>query len=156
MPGAEPALPVEELEAIYERILASEIVVRSKAPAAAAATSAPAPGRGGINNGAAAGAARGSRLAAALGWPQLARPWRGLGGWDKQRGADAERRLILELAEKEVARAALSGNVWHSATHAEHARPMLQVGGKPVSLKQPPACDHCAISCNQARGCVVS
>jgi hypothetical protein len=118
----EPVLPVVELEGIYGRIVASEIVVRGEGPTAGALSGAPS--GGGAR--AAAAAAR-NRLAAAAGWTQLSRPWRALGGWDKARGVDAERKLIMEMAEKEVARAALSGNVWHSATHAEHARPMLQV-----------------------------
>jgi brefeldin A-inhibited guanine nucleotide-exchange protein len=121
----EPALPVAELEGIYERIVGAEIVVRGEAPSAAAAAGAAA-GAGGAR----ATAQARNRLAAAVGWTQLSLPWRALGGWDKAKGVDAERKLVLELAEKEVARAALSGNVWHSATHAEHARPMLQVAGR--------------------------
>jgi hypothetical protein len=31
------------------------------------------------------------------------------------------------MAEREVVRAAASGNVWCSASHPEHVRPMLQV-----------------------------
>lgn len=33
------------------------------------------------------------------------------------------------MAEREVVRAAASGNIWCSASHPEHVRPMLQVGG---------------------------
>lgn len=38
-------------------------------------------------------------------------------------------RYLQEMAEKEVVRAAASGNIWCSASHPEHVRPMLQVGG---------------------------
>lgn len=38
-------------------------------------------------------------------------------------------RYLQEMAEREVVRAAASGNVWCSASHPEHVRPMLQVGG---------------------------
>jgi hypothetical protein len=34
---------------------------------------------------------------------------------------------LQEMAEREVVRAAASGNVWCSASHPEHVRPMLQV-----------------------------
>lgn len=33
------------------------------------------------------------------------------------------------MAEREVVRAAASGNLWYSASHPEHVRPMLQVAG---------------------------
>lgn len=115
--GMQPVLPANELEAIYDRIVASEIIVRGESTPGSAA-----------NQSAKAAAAARTRLAAAMGWTQLNLPFRSLGGWDKQRGADMERRFILETAEKEVAKGAVSGNLWHTATHAEHARPMLQVG----------------------------
>lgn len=37
------------------------------------------------------------------------------------------RRYLQELAEREVVRAAASGNMWYCASHPEHVRPMLQV-----------------------------
>jgi hypothetical protein len=37
------------------------------------------------------------------------------------------RRYLQELAEREVVRAAASGNLWYCASHPEHVRPMLQV-----------------------------
>jgi hypothetical protein len=39
-----------------------------------------------------------------------------------------DRRYLQELAEREVVRAAASGNMWYCASHPEHVRPMLQVG----------------------------
>ncbi len=98
-----------QVEAIYDRIVSSEIVMRDESVAAAA--------RGQQQQ-----QQQRHRLAAALGWARR-------GGWDKQRGADAERRAMMEMAERELAKGMLSGNVWHSAQHAEHVRPMLQVGG---------------------------
>jgi hypothetical protein len=47
--------------------------------------------------------------------------------WDKQHGVDVERRRLLERTRELVARGLGAGNLWHSASHAEHARPMLQV-----------------------------
>lgn len=47
--------------------------------------------------------------------------------WDKQYGVDVERRRLLEATREAVARGLAAGNLWHTATHAEHARPMLQV-----------------------------
>jgi hypothetical protein len=119
--GMEPVLPAAEVEAIYDRITAQEIVVRGDGPSSNGAASA---------NGAAPAAHRAAarnRLAAALGLTQLALPFRALAGWDKAKGVETERRHLMELAEKEVARAAMGTNVWHTATHAEHTRPMLQV-----------------------------
>ncbi len=46
--------------------------------------------------------------------------------WDKQHGVDVERRRLLERTRELVARGLGAGNLWHSASHAEHARPMLQ------------------------------
>jgi hypothetical protein len=51
--------------------------------------------------------------------------------WDKQYGVDVERRRLLEVTREAVARGLAAGNLWHTATHAEHARPMLQVRGHP-------------------------
>lgn len=47
--------------------------------------------------------------------------------WDKQHGVDVERRRLLERTRELVANGLGAGNLWHTATHAEHARPMLQV-----------------------------
>ena len=121
--GMEPVLPAAEVEAIYDRITAQEILVRGDGPssngavAASANSAAPAAQRAAARN----------RLAAALGLTQLALPFRALAGWDKAKGVETERRHLMEFAEKEVARAAMGSNVWHTATHAEHTRPMLQV-----------------------------
>lgn len=48
--------------------------------------------------------------------------------WDKQHGVDVERRRLLEATREAVSRGLAAGNMWHTASHAEHARPMLQVG----------------------------
>ncbi len=51
---------------------------------------------------------------------------RGGGGWDKQHGVSVERRRLLARTREAVARGLLASNLWHSASHAQHARPMLQ------------------------------
>lgn len=47
--------------------------------------------------------------------------------WDKQHGVGVERARLLEATRDAVARGLAAGNLWHTASHAEHARPMLQV-----------------------------
>lgn len=47
--------------------------------------------------------------------------------WDKQHGVGVEQARLLERTRQLVARGQSVGNLWHTATHAEHARPMLQV-----------------------------
>jgi hypothetical protein len=48
--------------------------------------------------------------------------------WDKQHGVAVERRRLLEFTRQMMAAGgAVAGNIWHTATHAEHARPMMQV-----------------------------
>jgi hypothetical protein len=131
--------------------------------AAASAAAAPPPAAGGAapagqqqRRGAGAGSSprggggessRRARLAAAVGLGQLAAPlWAG-NTWDKQHGVDVERRRLLEHTKELIAgtppRAAdgagaaapggAAAAVWHTATHAEHARPMLQVCGGAVA-----------------------
>lgn len=60
-------------------------------------------------------------------------PYRSGAVWDKQHGVDVERRRLLERTRDLVANGLGAGNLWHTATHAEHARPMLQVS-LPVPL----------------------
>lgn len=40
---------------------------------------------------------------------------------------DVERERLLAHTRETVAKGLASGNIWHAATNAEHARPMLQV-----------------------------
>jgi hypothetical protein len=47
--------------------------------------------------------------------------------WDKQHGVHVERDRLLAFTRDAVAKGLMSGNFWHTATNAEHARPMLQV-----------------------------
>jgi len=47
--------------------------------------------------------------------------------WDKQHGVDVERERLMAHTRDAVAKGLASGNMWHAATNAEHARPMLQV-----------------------------
>eukprot|EP00775_Hariotina_reticulata_P004220 gene4220-4469_t len=121
--GMYPVLPVHKLEEIYERVVREEIVVRGEV----------------LSNGTGSAMSRAStrnRLAAAMGWTALLQPFRALAGStskvgkaDNSSNAVAQRRYLQEMAEREVLRAAASGNVWCCASHPEHVRPMLQVGG---------------------------
>ncbi|KAK9804748.1 hypothetical protein WJX72_003264 [[Myrmecia] bisecta] len=72
------------------------------------------------------------RLAAALGLTQLMMPFRAGPVWDKQHGVDIERKRLLDHTRLLVAKGMAAGNLWHTATHAEHARPMFQVSGDAV------------------------
>ncbi|KAF8064597.1 BIG3 [Scenedesmus sp. PABB004] len=119
--GGAPALPAGQLEEIFDRIVRDEILVRGETPNRDLASA-----RTSTRN----------RLAAAMGWTALLQPFRALagnGGGGAARGgkdnAQAHRRYLQEMAEREVVRAAASGNVWCSASHPEHVRPMLQAGG---------------------------
>ncbi|BDA49435.1 probable Brefeldin A-inhibited guanine nucleotide-exchange protein [Coccomyxa sp. Obi] len=122
----EAILPPAELETIYGRILANELVVAAEDPPA--------------SGGAAAGGGRprrqsrlqGKRLAAAMGMTQLTLPFRSGAQWDKQHGVGVERERLLARTRDAVARGLLAGNLWHTASNAEHARPMLQVSGEAI------------------------
>ncbi|WIA18888.1 hypothetical protein OEZ85_003561 [Tetradesmus obliquus] len=118
--GMSPVLPAGQLEEIFDRVVRDEILVRGEAANRDFASS-----RTSTRN----------RLAAAMGWTSLLQPFRALAGGSSsgRSGRDssnqAQRRYLQEMAEREVVRAAASGNVWCSASHPEHVRPMLQVGG---------------------------
>lgn len=77
-----------------------------------------------------------------MGWTSLLQPFRALAGTGITKGgkdnALAHRRYLQEMAEREVVRAAASGNIWCSASHPEHVRPMLQVRCGGV---------HCVVVC---------
>lgn len=47
--------------------------------------------------------------------------------WDKQHGVGVERAELVARTRDAVARGLQAGHFWHVATHAQHARPMLQV-----------------------------
>jgi hypothetical protein len=72
---------------------------------------------------------RRAKLAAAVGVTQMVLPFWSGATWDKQHGVDVERKRLLEFTRQMVAASggAVAGNIWHTATHAEHARPMMQV-----------------------------
>jgi hypothetical protein len=73
-----------------------------------------------------------------LSWPAnyvpISAACRSLGAWRQQDAAaiNAEHKQIWELAQREVARGAAGGNIWHTASHAEHARPMLHASGSSI------------------------
>lgn len=49
--------------------------------------------------------------------------------WDKQHGVDMETKRLVNHTRQLVAQGQpLGSNLWHTALHAEHARPMFQVG----------------------------
>ncbi|GLI68912.1 hypothetical protein VaNZ11_013463 [Volvox africanus] len=136
----EPALPVRELEGIYDRIVAKEIVVRS-APAGGAGRGSAGGTTGGKRGGGGRGGA-GNKLAAALGLRALVAPFRSANGVDRKQVSNAERQRqqMMELAELAVARGGDSGSTgpclsatWHSCTHAAHTRPMLTVSGETLT-----------------------
>ncbi len=129
----EPALPVPELEGIYDRIVANEIVVRGNAPGATVGGKGK-KGPGGNSN----------KLAAALGLRILTAPFRIFGAGGDKAVSDEERRRqqMMEVAELAVVRGSAGGaggpaspragglaNLWHTCTHAQHTRPMLLVSG---------------------------
>ncbi|KAF6256772.1 hypothetical protein COO60DRAFT_1627056 [Scenedesmus sp. NREL 46B-D3] len=119
--GMGPVLPMGQLEEIFDRVVRDEILVRGEAS---------------NNDFASSRTSTRNRLAAAMGWTSLLQPFKALAGGSSsgRSGRDsssnqAQRRYLQEMAEREVVRAAASGNVWCCASHPEHVRPMLQVGG---------------------------
>ena len=47
--------------------------------------------------------------------------------WDKQHGVDVERQRLLTQTRDLVNKGLQADHLWHTATHADYARPMLQV-----------------------------
>ena len=47
--------------------------------------------------------------------------------WDKQHGVDMEHARLMQHTKDVVAKGQLAEHMWHSASHVEHVRPMLQV-----------------------------
>ena len=47
--------------------------------------------------------------------------------WDKQHGVDVERQRLLAQTRDLVNKGLQADHLWHTATHADYARPMLQV-----------------------------
>ncbi|KAI8114546.1 hypothetical protein M9434_002668 [Picochlorum sp. BPE23] len=74
------------------------------------------------------------RLAAATGLSKLVAPFHPGNSWDKQYGADQERMEMdkLSMQISTFSSAVSEKEMWKTATHAEHARPMLQVAGDPI------------------------
>jgi hypothetical protein len=105
----EPTLNAEELEAIYDRIVANQFVVRDAVHGAASEES----------------KSWHMKLAANLGLTQLTAPMRPSG--PRRRNLGAEKQKVLAMVERAVKSSAAAGNMWFVATHAEHTSPMLQV-----------------------------
>jgi len=150
----EEILPAEEVQQLYRRIVEEEIKVRKSAvhdvvgnKAGNGVTNNLSSGRSSNNNTNNNSTKRGdssrrARLAAAVGLTQLAAPFWAGASWDKQHGVDVERQRLLELTGQLLSASGSStgtglrintvpgsGTMWHAATHAEHARPMMQVSG---------------------------
>lgn len=108
-------LPVVELEAMYDRISAEEIQTARCRP--------------GLTTKQEEAIAQHRNLASAVGLTQLALPFRSGRIWDKVRGAQIEHEHLLALTQKAMRSDAVDADLWFSATHTEHARPMLEVAG---------------------------
>jgi len=147
----EEILPAEEVQQLYRRIVAEEIAVRKSTVHGGAAhgagnglnnTTNSSNNKSAINSTKKGDLSRRARLAAAVGLTQLAAPFWAGASWDKQHGVDVERQRLLELTSQLLSTPGAgtgirivvpgSGTMWHAATHAEHARPMMQVSGVAV------------------------
>lgn len=68
--------------------------------------------------------------------------------WDKQHGVGVERAELVARTRDAVTKGLAAGHLWHVATHAEHARPMLQARKpfRPTCLlsSKPKKTWHCA------------
>lgn len=127
-------LPPDEIKALYRNIVAEEIVLLGGEGVAAAA---------GAGTGSAPGSAskgkkgkEPGKLAAAVGLGQMSGPFWAGNAWDKQHGVDVERRRLLEVTAQLFDNSPGGGagaSLWRAATHAEHARPMMQVCGGAVA-----------------------
>lgn len=51
--------------------------------------------------------------------------------WDKQHGVDVERQRLLAQTRDLMNKGMQADHLWHTATHADYARPMLQVIAPP-------------------------
>ncbi|DBA73285.1 hypothetical protein WJX77_003623 [Trebouxia sp. C0004] len=118
----QPILPEDEIAQIYQRILETEIEVAGGTQAQA---------DGGADS-KAGSSAQNLKLAAAMGLTQLMLPFRTGATWDKQHGVDVERQRLLAQTRDLVNKGLQADHLWHTATHADYARPMLQVSGEAV------------------------
>lgn len=118
----QPILPEEDIAQIYQRILDTEIEVAGGTQAQ---------GSGGQDS-KASSSAQNLKLAAAMGLTQLMLPFRTGATWDKQHGVDVERQRLLAQTRDLVNKGLQADHLWHTATHADYARPMLQVSGEAI------------------------
>lgn len=114
-------LPTEELLALYERITAQEIAVPTSMASSSALPSRPGSSQGPANS------SKGVKLAAAVGLTQLVQPFWSGASWDKQHGVRVERKRLEDFANQVLEFGRSRGGQWRVASHAEHARPMMQV-----------------------------
>lgn len=116
----QPILPEDKIAQIYQRILDTEIEVAGGTQAQES---------GGADS-KAGSSAQNLKLAAAMGLTQLMLPFRTGATWDKQHGVDVERQRLLAQTRDLVNKGLQADHLWHTATHADYARPMLQVSGE--------------------------
>ena len=112
-------LPTDDLLKLHQRILSEEIAIpESKKPV--------------VQDGRRNKALR--KLAAATGLSKIVAPFHAGNAWDKQHGAEQERLELYKLSMQLSMDASITADrdAWRSATHAEHARPMLQVSGDAI------------------------
>ncbi|CAD7699204.1 unnamed protein product [Ostreobium quekettii] len=107
-------LPEEELEGIYDRIVANEIDTRNSKPSKKRQAEV---------------AAVHKRLAAAIGLTQLSMPFRSSTLCDRNNAAQVQQLRLIEETKRVVASGVKRGDVWYTGSHAEHASPMLEAVG---------------------------
>ncbi|KAL3134912.1 hypothetical protein ABBQ32_007876 [Trebouxia sp. C0010 RCD-2024] len=119
----QPILPQEDTAQMYQRILDMEIAVPGGHQAQSNSN-------GGASK--AGSSAQNLKLAAAMGLTQLMLPFRTGATWDKQHGVDVERHRLLAQTRDLMNKGMQADHLWHTATHADYARPMLQVSGDAI------------------------
>ncbi|GMH39854.1 hypothetical protein BSKO_07758 [Bryopsis sp. KO-2023] len=135
--AAEPGVHVltpEKLEAIFDRITANEIRTRTLTTGSRKEEA----------------VAVHKRLASAVGLSQMTLPFRPGVTWSKERGVQLEHRKLIELTRKAMKHGALGGDVWFTASHTEHSRPMLEAAG-PAFLQTLAAALECAGDAESAK-----
>lgn len=116
-------LPTPDLEGIYKRIVDKEICLPGTTNRGGGTTSRVKQVGGGNSR---------VKLAAAVGLTQLVMPiWSGA-AWDKQLAVRIERQRLETFTAQLLASGQGGGGRWSAATHAEHARPMMQVAGQHI------------------------
>lgn len=69
--------------------------------------------------------------------------------WNKERGLMLEQRRLIDLTKKAMKNVSQGADAWFSASHTEHAHPMLEAGG-PSFLKALAAALESAVDAESA------